>query len=161
MVRLQLATAARPSEIFCMKPRMIDQSGTLWIYRPDKHKTTHHGKQKAIPISQQAKLELLPSMSHDPDAYCFLTSKHTPWDKDSYRRHITRACQKHGIKHWTPYMLRHTSLQAVRDAVGAEAAQALAGHSHLSTTEIYAKASEERAVMAAQHTPILESEQRN
>lgn len=155
MVRLQLATAARPSEIFGMKPRMVDQSGSVWIYRPEEHKTSHHGKQKVIPISQDAQSELLPSMGPDPNAYCFLTSKNTPWDKDSYRRHITRACEKHGIEHWTPYMLRHASLQAVRNAVGAEAAQALAGHTHLSTTEIYAKASEERAVLASQHTPIF------
>ena len=52
-------------------------------------------------------------------------------------------------------MLRHSALQAVRDAVGAEAAQAIAGHSRIDTTEIYAKASEERAVLAAQHTPNL------
>ena len=53
-------------------------------------------------------------------------------------------------------MLRHSALQAVRDAVGAEAAlEAIAGHSRIDTTEIYAKASEERAVLAAQHTPNL------
>ena len=155
MVRLQLATAARPSEICGMKPRMIDQSGAVWMYRPEKHKTAHHGKRKSIPISRDGKEALVPSMNQSPDGYCFLTSKRTPWDKDSYRRHITRACEKNGIQRWTPYMLRHSALQAVRDAVGAEAAQAIAGHSRIDTTEIYAKASEERAVLAAQHTPNL------
>jgi integrase len=156
MVRLQLATAARPSEVFGMKPRMIEQVGNVWIYRPEKHKTQHHGKSKLIPIAGVAREILQSSMPGVPDEYCFLTRKKTPWDKDSYRRHITRTCEKHGIEKWTPYQLRHTALQAVRDAAGAEAAQALAGHSRLDTTEIYAKASLERAVIAAEYTPRIE-----
>jgi len=155
MVRLQLATAMRPSELFKMTPAMIDQSGDIWFYRPNSHKSQHHGKKKAIPILGAAMETLKPYLGGDSSGLCFLTTKSTPWNKDSYRIAVKRAAQKAKVEHWTPYMLRHESLQTVRDTDGPEAAQALAGHSRLSTTEIYAKVSESTAIRAARAAPQI------
>lgn len=155
MVELQLLTAMRPSELFRMTPADVDRSKNVWIYRPSKHKTEHHGKLKTIPIVGDAVRVLSPFLFGEADRPCFLTSKGTPWNKDSYRIAVTRAARAANVQHWTPYALRHSAAQAVRDAVGIEAASALLGHSRLDTTQIYAQASEARAIEAASHTPKL------
>lgn len=155
MIRLQLATAMRPSEIFRMTPAMIDRTGAVWFYRPDAHKTEHHDIAKAVPILGDALEVLTPYLFGDANELCFRTTKGTPWNKDSYRRAVTRAAKAAKVEHWTPYQIRHRSLQSVRDQAGPEAAQALAGHSRMSTTEIYAKAAEAKAIEAAKVAPRL------
>ena len=155
MVRLQVATAMRPSEIFRMTPSMIDRSGPVWFYRPDMHKTEHHGKTKAVPILGDALEALSPYLFGDANDLCFRTKKGTPWNKDSYRIAITRAAKAAKVEHWTPYQIRRTTGQVVRDSVGPEAAQALYGHSRLATTEIYTKASEAKAIEAAKAAPRI------
>ena len=154
MVRIQLATAMRPSEIFRMRPCDLDSSGEVLFYRPSDHKTAHHGQVKSVPILGDALEALTPYLDREPDQLCFVTNLSTPWNKDNYRRHITRACGRAGVK-WTPYELRHRALQTVRDVAGPEAAQALAGHSRLDMTEHYAKASEAKAIEAAKNAPRL------
>jgi integrase len=155
MVRLQLATAMRPSELFRMTPAMIDRSGPVWMYRPTDHKTAHRGKAKAVPILGDALDAVAPYLFGDENELCFTTSKGTPWNKDSYRIAVTRAAKAAKVAHWTPYALRHATAQAVRDIAGPEAAQALLGHSRLSTTEIYAQANEAKAIAAAKAVPKL------
>ncbi|QDT06887.1 site-specific tyrosine recombinase XerC [Rubripirellula lacrimiformis] len=159
MVRIQLATAMRPSELFRMTPAMIDRSGKVWVYKPTTHKTAHHDRkkkrEKKVPILGEALKALTPYLFGDADEVCFLTTKGTPWNKDSYRIAVGRAAKAAKVKHWTPYQLRHAALQAVRDAKGPEAAQALAGHSRLATTELYASASEAKAIEAAKVAPRL------
>ncbi len=155
MVKLQLATAMRPSELFTMTPAQIDRTGATWFYRPKDHKTASRGKTKAVPILGDALRALTPFMFGDPNDLCFRTCKGTPWNKDAYRIAIARAAKAAKCDHWTPYALRHTAAQAVRDAAGAECTQALLGHSRLSTTEIYAQVSEARAVEAAMAAPSL------
>ncbi len=78
MIRLQLATGCRPSEIFRMTPSQIDRSGDEWIYRPDNHKTLHRGKEKAIPIVGDAVKLLEPVLFCRPNQLCFVNSKGTP-----------------------------------------------------------------------------------
>ena len=46
---------------------------------------------------------------------------------------------------WHPNQLRHTAATMIRRQYGAEAAQAILGHSELSTTEIYAEKNLEAA----------------
>lgn len=155
MVRLQLATAMRPSELFRMTPAMIDRSGVTWFYRPTDHKSAHRGKQKAVPLLDDAKAVLATYLFGDENELCFVTHLGTAWNKDSYRIAITRAAKAAKAVHWTPYSIRHTTAQAVRDAFGPEGVQALLGHSRLSTGEIYAKASEKKAAEAAEYAPKL------
>lgn len=75
MIRLQLATAMRPSEMFRMTPAMIDRGGPVWFYRPTSHKTEHHGKAKSVPILGEALEALTPYLFGDEHEHCFLTSK--------------------------------------------------------------------------------------
>jgi integrase len=155
MVRVQLATAMRPSELFRMTPAMIDRSGTTWFYRPEKHKTAGKGVVKAVPILEDARAALTPYLFGDADQLCFKTGIGTPWNKDSYRIAITRAAKTAKVTRWTPYAIRHTTAQSVRDAVGPEFVQSLLGHTHISTSEIYAKTNELKSAEAAKHAPKL------
>ncbi len=58
---------------------------------------------------------------------------------DSYRRAITRACDKHGIEKWSPNRLRHTAATEIRKEFGLEAAQVILGHSAADVTQVYAE----------------------
>lgn len=58
---------------------------------------------------------------------------------DNYGQAIERAAERAGVAHWTPNQLRHARLTEVRERHGLDAAQAIGGHRHASTTERYAK----------------------
>lgn len=51
------------------------------------------------------------------------------WDVHAYARAIARACDTHGIAHWSPNQLRHTCATVVRRRFGLAAARAVLGHS--------------------------------
>lgn len=85
MVRLQLMTGMRPSELFLMKPdevyttgvvvaggmaRDLDKLG-LWAYIPDEHKTAHHGHSWAILLNAKCQELLRPRLGRDKDDYLF------------------------------------------------------------------------------------------
>lgn len=82
MVRLQVSTGMRPSEVCRMRPADIDQSGPEWIYRPASHKTSHRGKVKAVPILGDARAALVPFMDRDPEAHCFSPAESAQWHRD-------------------------------------------------------------------------------
>jgi integrase len=188
VIRIQLATGARPSEILNMKPGEIDRSGSEWIYRPKQHKNAKRGKSRAIPLVGDAKEAVIDYLNRDPESYCFSPKEAVDWwnaqkradrkskvqpsqrdrsnpnatklprdcyDKNSLGRAIARACKKAGVPSWHPYQLRHLAGTLVRDALGAEAAQALLGHSNIKMTEHYAKLSEQKAIEAAKAAPKL------
>jgi len=124
MVRLQLLTAARPGEVGTIRPRDIDRSDpACWVYRPESHKTEHHGRERVIPIGPKAQEVLRPWLDRAPDAYCFspaeVVEARTPgattappkprrkgreqarrpkpggrYTKDSYRTAVARACDR-------------------------------------------------------------------
>lgn len=79
--------------------------------------------------------------------------KRTPGERyttASYRRAIHRACDDAGIDRWSPNRLRHTKATQIRSLYGVEVAQALLGHSCISTTELYAEKQLEKAKQAAE-----------
>lgn len=71
MVNLQRLTGARPGEICIMRPADVDRSGETWAYRPQRHKTEHHDKQRVIFIGPKAQAILLPYLLRDAEAFCF------------------------------------------------------------------------------------------
>ena len=82
-----------------MTPAQIDRSAAEWMYRPVNHKTQLRGKTKAIPIVGEAVRLLEPLLFCDPEKLYCVTQKGTPWNKNSYGQHITRATEKHGLEH--------------------------------------------------------------
>ena len=123
LVRIQLLTAARPGEVAAIRPRDLDRSDpTVWIYRPESHKTEHHGRERVIVLGPRAQAVLAPWLDRDPAAYCFCPAevvaereaarKPGPgvgaqsgskaarpqpggrYTKDSYRVAVARACDR-------------------------------------------------------------------
>jgi integrase len=54
MVRLQRLTGMRPGEVCRITPAELDTSGQVWLYKPRRHKTAHHGKDRVVPIGPKA-----------------------------------------------------------------------------------------------------------
>ncbi len=81
MIQLQLSTAARAGEICQMRPCDIDRKGKVWVYRPEAHKTAHHGFDRKIFIGPRGQQALAPFLLRDPDAYCF-----SPVEAETERR---------------------------------------------------------------------------
>ncbi|MEQ1827732.1 MAG: hypothetical protein ABL921_17360 [Pirellula sp.] len=106
----------RPSELFAIRPGDIDRSGIEWMYRPPEHKNKSKGKGRSIPIVGDAR-EALEDYMNRP--------------QDSYRRAIVRAAELQGVPSWHPYQIIHLNLTQIRDVLGVEHAQAMAGHSNI------------------------------
>ena len=60
LVRILALTGARPSEIASMRPVDVDRSGAVWLYRPVRHKCSHRGKQRTIPLGPRCQAILTP-----------------------------------------------------------------------------------------------------
>jgi integrase len=71
MVQFQRLTGARPGEVCIIRPSDIEQLGDVWFYIPERHKTEHHGKNRAIAIGQRAQVVLTPYLNRDAFDYCF------------------------------------------------------------------------------------------
>ena len=71
MVRFQRLTAARPGEVCRLRPADVDRSGDVWEYRPGRHKTEHHARDRVILIGPKAQEILLPYLLRDAQEYCF------------------------------------------------------------------------------------------
>ncbi|MEQ8211047.1 MAG: site-specific integrase [Lacipirellulaceae bacterium] len=88
MVRFQRATGCRPNEVCQLRPCDVDRGGDVWTYRPESHKTEHHGKTRVILCGPKAQAILLKYLARDAQAYCF-----RPCDSEAKRRaskHATR-----------------------------------------------------------------------
>jgi len=89
MVRLQRLTAMRPGEVCIMRPCDIDRSGETWTYRPESHKTEHHGRSRSVFIGPKGQAVLLRYLARDPAMYCF-----RPTDSEAKRRAEAHANRK-------------------------------------------------------------------
>lgn len=81
MVRLQWLTGMRPAEVCILRPCDLDLQEDVWIYRPPRHKTQHHGKERVIPVGPKAQAILLRYIARDSESPCF-----QPRDSEAKRR---------------------------------------------------------------------------
>jgi integrase len=79
MIRIQVATGMRPSELCRMKPHDIDRSGEVWVYRPAKHKNANKGKLKAVPLIGDAREAIIDYLARPADSYCFSPAESMAW----------------------------------------------------------------------------------
>lgn len=149
MVQLQRLTGMRPGELVIMRPEDIDQSSDIWVYVPESHKTEHRGKTRTIYIGPKAQAILAPWLIEAED-YVFPTRRARHYTSDSYRRAVTRVCEKHGIPRWSPHQLRKAAATKIRSALDVESAASVLGHSSsVVTQQHYAAADRARAIEAA------------
>ena len=71
MIELQRLTGMRPGEVCQLRTCDIDVTGKVWIYRPQAHKTEHHGKAREIYLGPRAQAILRPWLKPDLQAYLF------------------------------------------------------------------------------------------
>jgi integrase len=151
----------RPCEVVIMRPCDIERrEGKTWVYRPDSHKTEHHGIQRAVFLGPQAQEIVKPFLDRAPAAYLFSPReavegylrqagrkiKHArsrrPGERykvSSYDRAIANACARTGVPHWAPNQLRHTRATELRKEYGLDTARAVLGHTSHTVTEVYAE----------------------
>ena len=60
MIRLQQLTGMRPGEVFIMAGRDIDMTRDVWLYRPMRHKTEHHGHERVVELGPRAQEVIRP-----------------------------------------------------------------------------------------------------
>jgi integrase len=89
MVRLHRLTGCRPGEICQLRPANVDRSGAIWAYRPETHKTEHHGRERVIFIGPQAQEILKPYLLRAADDYCFV-----PAESERKRRELQHTARK-------------------------------------------------------------------
>ncbi len=71
MIRVQLLTGMRPGEVVIMRGSDIDRSVEPWIYRPEHHKTEHHGHDRVVPLGPKAQEVLGPFLETVGDGFLF------------------------------------------------------------------------------------------
>ncbi|TWU39143.1 Tyrosine recombinase XerC [Novipirellula aureliae] len=75
MVQIQRLTGARPGEVCIMRAGDFDRRGETWVFVPERHKTEHHNKKRAIVIGPRAQKILEPYLNRDDLEYCFKPSE--------------------------------------------------------------------------------------
>lgn len=86
MVRIHRLTGCRPGEICQMRPMDVDRSNEVWAYRPESHKTEHHGRERVIFLGPQAQDILRPYLLRSTDDFCFV-----PAESEQRRRKLQHA----------------------------------------------------------------------
>lgn len=81
MARLQRLTGMRPGEVCDLRPRDLDRTEDVWTYRPESHKTQHHGRKRVIFLGPKGQAVLLRYLARDPETRCF-----RPCDSEAKRR---------------------------------------------------------------------------
>lgn len=89
MIQLQLLTGMRPGEVVQMRRRDFHQTRDGMEYRPARHKTEHHGKERVVALGPQAREIVRVFTKLDPDASMF-----SPVDVDHEFREAQRAKRK-------------------------------------------------------------------
>jgi integrase len=158
-IRILAVTGMRPGELRIMRTADIDTSGSDWLYRPREHKTQHKGKPRIVPLVGVAMDVVVDRLSFYGDAFLFSPNDGVdPYETNTLRQVIRRACRRLELPHWAPNQLRHSVATALRKAGGddgLELARAFAGHTTVNTTEIYAERDEHKAIAAARLAATL------
>jgi len=95
MVVVQRYSFTRPSEVVRMRPRDIDRTGDVWIYRPDSHKNTWREKPRVIALGPKAQSALRPFLNRAPDAFLFSPQEAEAWrnEQRGLNRNPDRKCK--------------------------------------------------------------------
>jgi len=75
MVRLQRLTGCWPGEVCILRPMDVDTSAEVWIYRPESHKTEHHGRERVICIGPKGQDVLRPYLLRPAECHCFVPAE--------------------------------------------------------------------------------------
>ena len=94
MVNLQLVTAMRPGEVCAMRRIDIDTTAKLWLYKPEHHKTEHHGHERTVYLGRRAQEIIGRYLKPNLQAHLF-----SPVEAEAERR---RRQHEQRLKNGTP-----------------------------------------------------------
>jgi integrase len=91
MMELEAITGMRPGEVRTMRPCDIEMRDDVWIYRPARHKTEHHGDDhtREIFLGPRARKIVEPFVSLNPQKPLF-----SPRDAEAWRNEQRRKNRK-------------------------------------------------------------------
>ena len=95
MVMLQRLSGCRPGEIIILRPRDVDRSSDLWVYRPESHKTEHHGRSRLVVFGPRAQAILAPWLERSIHAFCFSPAEVRRRFDDA--RRAARKSKRYGV----------------------------------------------------------------
>lgn len=125
IVRLQMLTGARSSELLSMRTADITTGGELWCYRPARHKTEHHGATREIWFGRTAQEVLRPWLRTNLTEFLFspARAKEREWAEKRSKRKTrvqpSQQCRKKqsGRKRsWRDRFTRDTYYKAIVQA---------------------------------------------
>jgi integrase len=103
-----------------------------------EHKTKKHIGVKAVPLGKDEQKILEKYLKgKSPESPLFLNNRGKAISRESYDRTIQETIEKHKLKKFTPYQIRHTSLTKVSLEHGRDVARAVAGHTTDKMTSRY------------------------
>ncbi len=176
MLTVMWHTGCRAGEIAKARACDIDRSGSVWLYRPLRHKTAYLGHERVIYLGSVAQEAITPYLGYgaisDPIfspriVWHEVHHKAVPsrgkrrpgavWTTHAITRSIHYACQRirnrggewSKFQDWNVHQIRHAWATRVRALHGIEAAQATLGHASLDATQIYAEKSANLALEIA------------
>lgn len=102
----------------------------IWVYRPEHHKTAHHGFSKRIWIGPRAQQVLAPFLLRESEAYCFSPAESMEeWRKQAFENRKTpdgqgntRGTNRKERPKWTPGQRYTTSTYRLAIARGCDLA---------------------------------------
>ena len=104
MVRVQRLTGMRPQEVVGLRATDIDMGDpACWVYRPDRHKTEHHDRERIAFIGPRAIEVLRPFITLDISGYLFSPK----------RSEAERNVQRHAARK-TPLYTSHVAHQKAK-----------------------------------------------
>lgn len=130
-------TAMRPKEICSLRAEHIDLAAG-WITLAD-HKTSAKTGAHRLPIGPQARKLIETAIGIRPSGWLFPGAGDFHFLPVSLSRAVFRATTKHGIRHWTPYQLRHAAKERITQELGIEAARVILRHTSLGMTARYSR----------------------
>ncbi len=89
MIELQRLTGMRPGEACLIRGCDLDTTGSVWTFRPESHKTAHHGHRREIYLGPKAREVIRPWLKPETTAYLF-----SPRDAEAHRRALMRQERK-------------------------------------------------------------------
>ena len=153
LIRFAIMTGLRPIEIRTLKNTDIEFGDNGACVRIEHHKTSGTSKvplPRSVPLTKEA-LEIVQRQigRHPKTSFVFLSGRRTPYDRNSLRIRLERACRKAKIPQRPPYAWRHFfgTMQGANGTNLAVIAQ-LMGHSTIQMSCRYISNSDEAHLKA-------------
>ncbi len=153
ILRLQLLTGMRPSEVLKMRVGDIKRdaeqfaelgqfnfSDEIWLYELAEHKTVKKIGKKLIFLGaeeQDILRKYLQGRDSDPATPLFVNKRGRPMSGRVYSNAVKNVIAEHGLPKFVPYQMRHSNVSRNSLAFGQDVARAVVGHTTCAMTARY------------------------